>query len=122
MAGPSGAWWCVWVGVLSEPFPGSHQLQSPEIKGAIAVLGTNKMVMAFPAACCFSWAPLLWSFGFLQLYRLGEKKGGKKCREGEQREPPEIYSPELWGRSFVLPCVISAGKAETFDYCFSISG
>lgn len=64
-----------------EPFPGSHQLQSQEIKGAIAVLGTNKMVMGFPAGCYFSWAPLLWSFGFLQLYRPG-KKNGKKSREG----------------------------------------
>lgn len=49
-------------------------LQSQEIKGAIALLGTNKMVMAFPAGCYFSWAPLLWRFGFLQLYRLGEKR------------------------------------------------
>lgn len=60
--------------LFPEPFPGSHQLQSQEIKGAIALLGTNKMVMGFPAGCYFSWAPLLWSFGFLQLYRLGEKK------------------------------------------------
>lgn len=84
----------------------------PKIKGAIAVSGTNKMVMGFPAGCCFSWVPLLWSFGFLQLYRLGKKKG-KKCREGEQREPSEIYSS--WGRSFVLPAAAGEGCPVSFQ-------
>lgn len=52
-----------------DPFPwlasDVRALQGKEIKGAILVFVTNKMVMGFPSGCYFSWSPLLWSFGFL---------------------------------------------------------
>lgn len=100
-----GGWWCVWVRVLSEPVlriaPAARSPQSKEIKGAILVFVTNKMVMGFPSGCYFSWSPLLWSFGFLQLLQT-VKKRKNKGNEGRgllraALEPPEVYSPSAHG-------------------------
>jgi len=90
------------------------------------------MVMGFPSGCYFSWSPLLWSFGFLQLLQSLKRSKNKGRGSWGQRW---VYSPSARGANPLCwgcrergregcPSGFSwlGAKAETFDYCFSIFG